>query len=216
MWLELSQSVTIGIDDESQLVVPAMADVLALVEDPVPGEPESYRIGRIMADRLDVGRIAELGSSVWGVADADSSGLESAWACLLDEEGRFRDDDFEMADPVVYLYRFALHLDFVEWKMAVMHMFCSVFGGSALVLAQHHTTLFSDTEFKALGFRLLPPTSFPAPAGFPAIDRTTRFWTRENGLACEYRFSDYPDEPPAALPKHEEWLEKECPKEPLC
>lgn len=36
MWLEISQTATIGVLDESELVVPVLADVFALVEDPVP------------------------------------------------------------------------------------------------------------------------------------------------------------------------------------
>lgn len=216
MWLEIKQTATVGILDEAQLVVPVIADVFALVEEPVPGEPEYYRVGRIMADRLDVGRIAALGASVWDVADSDSSGLEAAWACLLDENGEILEEVSKTGlDPIVYLYRFALHTDFVEWKMAVMDMFCHVFGRTALVLAQHHTTLFSNTEFTGLGLRLLPPTRYAGPRGFPDIDRETRFWARPNCLSAEYGFSDYPEEPPAALPKHEAWVQEQCPNERL-
>lgn len=214
MWLEIKQTATVGVLDEAELVVPAIADVFATVEEPVLGEPEYHVVGRIMADRLDVGRIANLGASVWDVADSDSSGLEAAWACLLDENGAIQEDVLKTGlDPVVYLYRFVLHTDFVEWKMAVMDMFCHVFGRTGLVMAQHHTTLFSNTEFAALGFRLLPPTRYAGPEGFADIDRKTRFWARENCLSAEYGFADYPADPPAALPKHEVWVQEQCPKE---
>ncbi|HWB12724.1 MAG TPA: hypothetical protein VG826_26095 [Pirellulales bacterium] len=217
MWLEIKQTANMEILDEMQLAIPVIAEVFARVEEPFPGKPESYRVGRIMADRLDVSRIVELGASVWSVADSDSSGLESAWASLLDEDGTIR---AEMSDTdlesVVYMYRFFLHTDFVEWKMPVMDMFCHVFGRAAVVLAQHHTTLFSDTEFSALGFNLLPPTRFAAPVGYPDIDRETQFWARENRLSADYGFSDYPEEPPGALPKHEAWIQEQCPNDRLC
>lgn len=169
-----------------------------------------------MADRLDVGRIVSLGADVWDVADSDSSGLEAAWSSLLDEEGRLQGKASAIeSDPVLYLYRFVLHVDFVEWKMAVMDMFCHVFGRTALVLAQHHTTLFSETEFRALGFHLLPPRRFQAPLECD-IDTETRFWARENRAGADYGFSDYPDEPPAATAKHEAWVREQCPPERLC
>jgi hypothetical protein len=215
MWLEIKQTATVGVLDETELVVPVLADVFALVDEPVPGEPESYRIGRIMADRLDVGRIINLGASVWDVANSDSSGLEAAWACLLDENGEFQEQASNAGlDPVVYIYRFVLHTDFVEWKMAVMDMFCHAFGRAALVLAQHHTTLFSETEFRGLGFHLLPPRGFRA-IGARHIDSKTRFWARENRLGADYGFSDYPEEPPAAVAKHETWVREQCPYERL-
>lgn len=212
MWLDIRQTATVGILGEEQLVVPTVADVVALVEEPSPGEPEFYRVGRILADRLDIRRIAELGIRVWDVADADSSGLEAAWASLLDEGGERDDVEIQVgSDPVVYLYRFVLHPDYAEWRMAVMDLFCHNFGANAQVLVQHHTTLFSETEFDALGFRLLPPTRFPAPPGYPDIDRQTRFWARENRLGAEYGFSDYPEEAPPSQPKHEAWVQEECP-----
>jgi hypothetical protein len=217
MWIETKQSTSIRFDDISQLVVPVIADVFALVDEPNVGQAEFHRVGRIMADRLDTGRITAIEESVWDVADSDSSGLEAAWANLLDEHGEIRAQEFAgAADPVIYLYRFALHPDFVESKMAVMDMFCHTFGKGAIILAQHHTTLFSDTEFRALGFRFLPSREPPVPGQFAPNDTETRFWARENCTGAEYGFSDYPDEVPPSLTKHEAWVEKECPHERLC
>lgn len=132
-------------------------DVMAATDLSAPASgPEAYPVGRILADELRRFEIAEWGEDVWTVADADSSGLEAAWAAVLDEEGTFREDEFDgPADPVIYLYRFKLHEDFSAWRLAVLDACCRVFGQGALVLAQHHTTWLSEAEFELLGFRFV-------------------------------------------------------------
>jgi len=78
----------------------------------------------MLADAIYRFDIDEWGAQVWDVVDADSCGLEGAWAFVADEKGRFRDGDYEsLCDPVVYVYRYALHPDFAEWRMPVMDAF---------------------------------------------------------------------------------------------
>ena len=170
--------------------------------------PDSYVVGRILADELRRFEISEWSENVWDAADADSSGLEAAYAALLDENGDFRQDEFEsVADPVVYLYRFARHEDFREWRMSVLDAFCRTFGNDAVILAQYHTTSFTLVQFEALGFRELGPTQYAAPKGLPRIDRETSFMVRENAVATSFALADYPEDAPAARPEHTEWLE---------
>lgn len=109
----------------------------------------------------------------WDVADSDSCDLEAAWASLLDERGRFRTKELGAPDPIVCLHRFDLHVDFVDWRMAVVDGFCRMFGPEALILAPRDFTWLSDTEFGELAFGLLPATVFPNP-GLPSIDREIR------------------------------------------
>lgn len=173
-----------------------------------------FLVGRILADEIRPSEIENCGENVYAVADGDSAGLEAAWAALLDEDGNFREDEFTApAEPVVYLYRFALHPDFAEWRMAVMDDFSMQFGLHGLILAQFQTTLFSETEFHALGFKHLPRTCFKAPPGLPNIDREreTRFLMRHNVLRRDYELVDYPDEAPPATEEHEQWVKSRGP-----
>ena len=194
-------------------VVSWSAKVFALANDiQLPDGPGEFIVGRILADELRRYDIAECHEGIWDVADADSSGLEAAWASLLDEQGNFRDDDFDgIADPVVYLYRFVLHPDFAQWRMAVMDAFCATFGSDAIILAQHHTTWFSEAEFGLMGFHILPPTRFPAPAGFPNIDRKTRFMVHDNAYQAKYSMARYPEDAPSGSNAHAEWIESQGP-----
>ncbi len=191
--------------EPNDLVVTWSIDVEA---DAADDSPEAFSVGRVLTDELRRFEIDERGETMWDVADADSSGLEAAWAALLDEKGAFRAKDFlGEADPVVYLYRFELHPDFVEWRLAVMDAICRLFGSSAIILAQYHTTLMAETEFSLLGFRNLPAPRFPAPVGFTSMDRETRFMVRDNAGSAEFTLANYPTSAPAAFPSHETWLE---------
>ena len=213
MWLEAKRTWSLVDYQPDSVVVPWRIDVFALTgeENPEPGR-DNFLVGRLMADELRVGDIEERGGNVWDAADNDSSGLEAAWASLLDEAGSFRSEDFESSgDPVVYLYRFELHPDFAAWRMPVMHSFCRAFPDEAIILAQYHTTWFSQAEFEQLGFELLPPTCYEVDPGFPAIDRDTRFMARENCLRSKFGFSDYPEEPPPAKQAHADWLKTRGP-----
>jgi hypothetical protein len=127
----------------------------------------------LLADEIRPREIEECGEDIWAVADADSSGLEAAWASLLDENGQLRSSEFAgPIDSVVYLYRFTLHADFSPCRLAVLDAACRIFGTNAVILAQHHTIWFADTEFEFLGFHSLPPSRMPPPAGFPNIEST--------------------------------------------
>jgi len=180
------------------------------------GEPDYFTVGRILADELRRYEIMDWGDNVWDAADADSSGLEAAYASLLTADGKFREEEFEgIANPLVYMYRFALHEEFVNWRLAVLHGFCNLFANDAVVLAQYDTTWFSETEFEVLGFRDLGPTQFPAP-NLPSIDREGRFMVRDNAAAGGFTFNHYPEDAPAARLEHEEWLASKVPWDNLC
>ena len=209
MWLDSKRKYKLIRYEPNDLVVAWVVDVKAYGEDSDQiAEPGVFTVGRLLADELRRFEIAECGEQVWQVADADSSGLEAAWTSLLDQEGNFRDDDFEaVADPVVYLYRFKLHPDFVNWRLAMMDVFCRIFDSDALISAQHHTTWLSDTEFDLLGFRPLPRTDYPAPQGYSNIDRKTCFIVRENACRVEYSIADYPGEAPSGRRDHAQWIE---------
>lgn len=208
MWLETQSTRHIVHLDSSDYVVPWRVDVQAMTDIDDAEGPGAYSIGRLLADALYPYEMAERGASVWDAADADSSGLEAAWASLLDKDGEFRDEEFEaLGEPVVYLYRFALHDDFVQWRMAVMDTFCRMFENNAVILAQYHTTSFSLVQFEELGFRELPETQFAAPSGFPRIDREVRFMVRDNAKTTSFGLEDYPRDLPDATAEHAEWLE---------
>ncbi|HEY1599679.1 MAG TPA: hypothetical protein VGG64_08765 [Pirellulales bacterium] len=219
MWLSAHHEFNITRYDSAQATIPWRVDVHAIVDDPEPGAREEFTVGRILADELRPGEIDELGDDPWDVADADSSGLEAAYAAVLDEHGCFRDDEFTAGgDQIVYLYRFALHPDFVDWRLAVMDSFCRLFASpSAVILAQRHTTLFSDTELSEVGFRLLAPTVYRGPKGARRIDRTTEFYVRDCTLKTRFELRDVIDiEPPSATSAHEKWLETCGPWDKLC
>ena len=210
MWLEAKRTCSLVHFEPNDLVIHCSVYMRVFPEE----EPatELITVGRMLADELRRYDIAEKGESVWRAADADSSGLESAWASLLDEEGEFREEEFESnADSIVYLYRFKLHADFSDWRLAAMDAFCRTFGSDALILAQYHTTWFSEAEFELLGFRLLPETKFPSPAGFPNIDRDTLFMVRDNACQPSFGMNDYPEDAPDAKQEHAEWLEEQGP-----
>jgi hypothetical protein len=81
-------------------VVPALSE-FSLTDD---AEPEEFVVGRVLGDEIRLSEIEEAGEDVWSVTDADSAGLESAWASMLDETGEIRTSEFEPFDSVVYLY----------------------------------------------------------------------------------------------------------------
>ena len=60
--------------------------IYALSDD--ENNPEEFVVGRILADELHRYELAEGGEDIWDVADADSSGLEAAWASLLPADRR--------------------------------------------------------------------------------------------------------------------------------
>src|SRR5437868_1157122 len=103
MWLELSNRYELIRYEPDQSAVPWRVDVVACVDDDafVQGKPDSFVVGRLLADEIRRYKAEEWGVSAWDVADADSSGLEGAFASLLDEESRMRDDIFNpIADPI--------------------------------------------------------------------------------------------------------------------
>lgn len=208
MWLEAKGTHRLIFYEPDDHIVPWRVDVRASVALDVDPPPDSYVVGRMLADELRRYEISEWSENIWDAADADSSGLEAAYAALLDKNGDFRQDEFEgVADPIVYLYRFALHEDFRDWRMPVLDAFCRMFGNDAVILAQYHTTSFTLAQFEALGFRELRPTQCAAPHGLPNIDRDTSFMVRDNALATAFKLTDYPKDAQGARSEHEEWLE---------
>lgn len=214
MWLDVKRRYPVQVLDPTELVVPCRVDVREVGDDAMSGE--DFSVGRFLADELRRHEIEEHGLNVWTVADADSSGLEAAWSCLLDEQGEIREDDFDgIVASVVYCYRFALHPDFVEWRLAVIDSFCRMFD-EALILMQFHTTLCSDTEFAMLGFKPVEIATFAPDVGPGRLDRQTRFMLRNNNLKVPFKLSDYPDDFPTAKPEHEAWLESQAKWDKLC
>lgn len=220
MWLESHRQHNLTWNDPKDLIVPCRVDVWANVDfetnDPEPGQPESFIVGRLLADEIRRFDIEEHGINAWDAADADSSGTEAAWAALLDEHGRFREEGLEsMGDPAVYVYRFHLHPDFAECRMAVIDAFCRQFGNDALVLFQYHTTMLSETEFEELGFKDLPPAKFRGQSAFAGPTQEVRFKMRNNSNVPPFRLADYPedDDLPGATAKHAEWLVAQGPWE---
>ena len=219
MWLESKRQHRLTVGEPSDLIVPCRVNVRAFADFDriMPGGRDSFIVGRILADEIHRFEIEDRGENVWDAADADSSGVEAAWASVLDENGHFRDGDFpSVSDPVVYVYRFELHPDFAEFRLAVMDQFCRMYSCEALILAQLQTTVFSETEFAELGFEDLPPTQFPAPFGFPCIDRKTRFKFRANCLQTRFTVDDYPDDAPPACSYHSKWVRAKGPWAALC
>ena len=213
MWLDARRQQKLVRYEPDDFVVRWQVDINVPAEEgAIVRGRDCVTVGRILCDELRRYETIECGESVWEAADADSSGLEAAWSSLLDEEGDFRDDEFEgIADPVVYVYRFQLHAEFVDWRMATADAFCRMFGSDAVILAQYHTTWFSEAEFELLGFHLLPPTQFPSPAGYPNIDREARFMARDNACRAEFGLRQYPKDAPEGRLDHDQWLEEQGP-----
>jgi hypothetical protein len=220
MWLDAKSRCWLVRYEPNHSVIAWTVDVKAMSSD---GTNE-FTVGRLLADELRPYEIEEWGENVSDVADADSGGLIGAWSAITDEKGAIRDDvDTETASSVVYLYRFALHHDFSEWRMAVMDSFCRTFGDSAIIMAQYNTTLFSRTEFEQLNFDPLAPLHFkgksPSPrsggarSGVPpsAPDEEIEFMTRNNAYKAKFLPADYPKEADYGNEKHQEWIEKNGP-----
>lgn len=70
--------------------------------------PDSFAVGRMLADEIRRFEVTEWNEEAWEVADADSQGWSDLYGSLLRTDGTFGDEAFEgIADPTVYLYRFA-------------------------------------------------------------------------------------------------------------
>jgi hypothetical protein len=213
MWLDATHTYNLIRLDAQQSVVPWRVNVRAHVDldAHVQGRPDSYVVGRLLADSIHRYEATEWDLDPWDIADGDSEGLEAAFGALLDENGDFRSEDFEaLGDPIVYLYRFALHDDFANWRFAILDSFCRQFGNDALILAQHHTIPFSIKEFEQLGFRLLSKTKF-LPGCVPIIDRQTEFLVRDNSLKSPFTIGMYPESALPAKFEQEQWLDSRGP-----
>jgi hypothetical protein len=214
MWFELRQRCDLLREDEAQHVIPWKVNIRAAADDPAGFE--DYSVGRILADELRPYELSEWGVSPWNVADADSGGLLSAYCALLGRNGRLREEFDAIGEPIVYVYRFALHDDFAQWRMAVLDCFCRRFLDSALILVQYHSTWFSLAEFEALGFRVLSPPEFEPPTEAAEINRTTRYMVRDNSCAIPFDLMSYPTKVPYATRKHAKWVRGECPLDGYC
>jgi hypothetical protein len=210
MWFEMRQRCELLRDDETQHVVPWRVNIKAWSED--DAGMASYTVGRILADEIRPFEAREWGKSPWAVADSDSAGLEAAYCALLDQQGRFREDEFEaIGEPVVYMWRFELHPDFAMCRLTVLDCFCRRFLDGALILLQYHATWLSLAEFDLIGFRALAPSTFKPPEGAAEIDETTRFMVRDNAAQTPYKLSDYPDRVPNATREHAKWVKAQGP-----
>ncbi len=182
----------------------------------VKGQATSFAVGRLLADEIRRFDVADWNDEPYDVADSDSPGLEAAYASLLDENGQFLSEEFDaVGDSIVYLYRFRLHDEFIDWRLAVLDAFRRQFSNNALVLAQLHTTWFSEAEFDLLGFRRLPRAKFRASAELPGIDRDIEFMVRDNTQQAKFGIGDYPTEYRTTNASPEEWLESNGPWEGL-
>lgn len=199
--------------DACELAISWRIDVRALVDDDLLGAgPDSYLVGRLLADEVRRADSVEAGEDPYEVADADSSGLERAFRSLLDANGEFRDEEFDGdADPVVYLYRFALHPDFSEWRMSVLDAFCRLFDSQAVIMAQLHTTDLTQAEFEAVGFLPWVPVVVKPPVDVSDIYNRTEFMVRDNTGPLRLDLSKYPQDSPGASEEHAKWVRSKGP-----
>jgi hypothetical protein len=219
MWLDARFQYIVTRFDPSQHVVPWRIDIKAVIDESAGTTgPNSYVVGRILADEVRRFEIAEWGDDPADAADADSAGLESAYAALIDDSGQFRDAEFNgVSDPIVYMYRFRLHDDFASCKLAVLDAFCRLFPNEALILAQYSTTWLSISEFNHLGFKKLVPAGTRIVSNDkPVHVDQLQFMIRDNTLATTQKVGDYPKQPPWAMPEHEEWVNSHGPWKGLC
>jgi hypothetical protein len=210
MWLESKLTYNLIRDDPQQSAIPWRVDVRAIVDEEhyVAGQPDSFIVGRLLADEIRRYEAEDWGTDPEEIADADSTGLLAAYCALLDEDGEIDLEQYDsIGDSIVYLYRFVLHEDFASWRMAVLDGFCRLFSSDGLVLAQHHTTWFSMAEFRTLGFKTLPGATYRAnDIGRP--DVPVEFLVRSNAQHADFNIENYPEECPPAHAGHEQWLEK--------
>lgn len=140
------------------------------------------------------------------MADADSQGWSDLYGSLLSTGGTFGDDAFEgIADPIVYLYRFALHPDFGNWKMAAFDVYCRLFLSDAILVDRYRTHL-SLEEFKAVGFNVWPGYGRQAPTDAAVINGTAGWMVRDNALATDLQVDGYPKNCAEVTAEHLKWL----------
>jgi len=89
MWLQVTKRYGMSEHDPATLIVPIRVDVMQEVED-AGNEDKPIVVGTLLADELRMATITEIDEDAWDVADADSSGLEAAYAAVLDEDGAAR------------------------------------------------------------------------------------------------------------------------------
>jgi hypothetical protein len=165
--------------------------------DTMYAEPHEYIVARVVADELRTSETEERGIDPSIAADADSSGLVAVWSALMLEN----DEPPSAADTLVYLYRFAVHPDFSECRMAILDAVCRVFGFDALIVTQRNTTWFSEAEFDQLGFEPLESKW------------NSDLVIRMNFGSRKYWLEHYPEDAPPAKPHHAEWVEKILPRD---
>jgi hypothetical protein len=216
MRLEATRSQELIRYEPNDLAVRWKIDLFADIDPESTDKPSEYPVARAIMDEMRLYEIEEHRVSAWDVADADSDGLEAAWAAIATKRGKFPFSKFPTADTVVYIYRFEVHPDFAAWRMPFMDSICRVFGNTGIILAQYHTTWLNQSEFKALGFQRLKKSTVPAQMPHLKVDRKIRFLLRDNSRLTSFNLSDYPEEAPLALPTHAKWLEVHGPWEGLC
>jgi hypothetical protein len=204
--------------DTSQSVISWRVDVHTSADDEIIDlESGPFLIGRMLADEVRRFEVAEWGEDPYQVADSDSDGLEVAYRSLLDPSGQFVEEEFDgAADPVVYLYRFALHPDFAAWRLPVLDAFCRLFSTEAIILAQFHTTQLTQAEFGTIGFKPWTPVGAEPPVDVSDIYERTRFMVRDNSRETELQIADYPSEAPGATAEHSKWVHANGPWKNLC
>lgn len=200
--------------DESQFAIPWRCDLEMPADPELDGDREFYVVGRILADELRRSELDdERNCSPIEAADADSEGLYRAYSAVFDENNEVRGGEFEsIADPFIYLYRFELHPDFADWRMAALDAFCRTFSSSAVIIAQYNRVRFSVAEFSALGFDFEPKDGLRRLNPDDTDDEPMRYFVRDNSLQGEFGFAQYPKHFSfEATKEHEVWIESRGP-----
>ncbi|WP_232536170.1 hypothetical protein [Lacipirellula parvula] len=169
--------------------------------------PESFVVGRMLADEIRRHEVTEWGEEAWDVADADSQGWADLYNSFLNADGDFGVDELDtLADPIVFLYRFDVHPDFANWKMAALDAFCRLFSTDAIIVALYRQAELSLEEFKAVGFNVWEGVGIEPPMEAREIHETAVWMLRDNSLMTPLAVTDYPKECPDATREHQRWV----------
>ncbi|MBL9164424.1 MAG: hypothetical protein JNL18_16980 [Planctomycetaceae bacterium] len=211
IWLDATQRHHLTREEPNDSVIPWRAKIrahtaLELTDD----EPESFIIGRMLADEIRRFEVTEWGEEAWEVADADSQGWSDLYSSFLNADGDFCEDELEtLADPIVYLYRFDVHPDFAKWKMAALDAFCRLFSTDAIIVALYRAAHLSLEEFKSVGFQVWNGFGKDAPSDPRHIHEHVRWMLRDNSLATPLTVADYPKDCPDATVEHAKWVKEQ-------
>lgn len=203
-WLEAKSRHCIRKDEPSDWIIRWRVDVHAMVDlDHYPSGPDSFVVGRLMADEIRRYDVEEQGETIYEVGDSDSGGLLDALTCLFPPDGVGGPEFSGIAEPVVLLHRFELHPEFNGAKLAVLDSFCHIYGSEAVIAFGYYAN-WTLPELHRVGFEEFVPRSFDGgPRG--------KFMVRDNTIYTEYGPANYPTQYPSGSEHHTRWLEQHGP-----